>query len=153
MTADGFRKEWDDGNPFVVGHTSGSTGIPKEIRLSKEDMRVSASITNRFFGIDAGSRLLLCLSPDYIAGKMMIVRALVSGAELAEEKPSNRPLEHYDGLPFDLAAVVPSQALWLAEHPERLRFVRKLIVGGGEISPRLGRLLSGLPVGLMPLTG
>lgn len=146
MTVEEFLEEWRNPLPYVTGHTSGSTGKPKEIRLLKSDMRASAAMTNRYFGINSGSRLMLCLSADYIAGKMMIVRAQEAGAVLEREKPGNRPLEHYDGLPIDLIAVVPSQALWLAEHPALLRRVRKMIVGGGEVQPRLRRLLSQLPV-------
>lgn len=99
MTVDDFLKEWHSEEPFVVAHTSGSTGKPKEIKLLKADMRASAALTNRFFSIDSGSTLLLCLSPDYIAGKMMIVRAEEAGATLLVESPSNRPLEHFQGLP------------------------------------------------------
>ena len=82
MTVDDFLKEWHSEEPFVVAHTSGSTGKPKEIKLLKADMRASAALTNRFFSIGSGSTLLLCLSPDYIAGKMMIVRAEEAGATL-----------------------------------------------------------------------
>ncbi|MDD6668520.1 MAG: AMP-dependent synthetase, partial [Bacteroidales bacterium] len=75
MTVDEFLAEWRNGDAFVTAHTSGSTGTPKAIRLLKADMLASARATNARFGIGAHSRLLLCLSPDYIAGKMMIVRA------------------------------------------------------------------------------
>lgn len=146
MTANEFLKEWRSSEPCIVAHTSGSTGKPKEIRLLKADMRASAALTNRFFGIGSGSTLLLCLSPGYIAGKMMIVRAEEAEAKLIVETPSNRPLEHYSGPAIDLLAVVPSQALWLAEHPELLRHVSNMIVGGGEIPPRLRSLLAQLPV-------
>ena len=146
MTVDDFLKEWHSEEPFVVAHTSGSTGKPKEIKLLKADMRASAALTNRFFSIDSGSTLLLCLSPDYIAGKMMIVRAEEAGATLLVESPSNRPLEHFSGATVDLLAVVPSQALWLAEHQESLNNVRNMIVGGGEITPRLRTMLSQLHV-------
>lgn len=42
--------------------------------------------------------------------------------------------------------MVPSQALWLAEHQESLNNVRNMIVGGGEITPRLRTMLSQLHV-------
>lgn len=144
MTVDEFLSEWRSAAPYVVAHTSGSTGRPKEIRLLKADMRASAALTNRFFGISAGSCLLLCLSPSYIAGKMMIVRAEEAGAQLVVEEPSNRPLEHHDGSTVDLLAVVPSQALWLADHPKLLNGVRNIIVGGGEIAPGLRQKLAKL---------
>ena len=142
MTVDDFLKEWHSEEPFVVAHTSGSTGKPKEIKLLKADMRASAALTTSFFSIDSGSTLLLCLSPDYIAGKMMIVRAEEDGATLLVESPSNRPLEHFSGATVDLLAVVPSQALWLAEHQESLYNVRNMSVGGGETTPRLRTMLS-----------
>ena len=72
-----FLTEWFDDREYVVGHTSGSTGTPKKIHLLKSDMEASARLTNEFFGIDTDSVLLLCLSPNYIAGKMMIVRVFL----------------------------------------------------------------------------
>ena len=72
-----FLDEWFAPSDFVWGHTSGSTGTPKPVRLLKRDMEASARLTNDFFDITCRSVMLLCLSPDYIAGKMMIVRALL----------------------------------------------------------------------------
>lgn len=137
MTVDEFISEWNNDAEYVIAHTSGSTGAPKKIKLLKADMRASAAITNHFFNINSESTMMLCLSPDYIAGKMMIVRALLSGATLLLEKPTNKPLTEYNGRPIDLLAVVPSQAQWLAEHPDILPHVRQMIVGGGEMSTSL----------------
>ena len=142
-----FMEAWfNPSYDYVIGHTSGSTGKPKEIKLLKADMVQSARLTNRFFSLGAGSRFFLCLSPEYIAGKMMIVRAVEAGGEIVEEKPSNNPLATYEGEPFDLVAVVPSQAQALVEHTERLRFVRNMIVGGGAVSDSLRRDLARLGV-------
>ena len=77
-----FVEEYFNDADYIVAHTSGSTGTPKEIHLQKSDMKVSAANTNRFFGIGPDSVLYLNLSPDYIAGKMMIVRALEANAQL-----------------------------------------------------------------------
>ncbi len=136
-----FLEEWEGANDFVVAHTSGSTGTPKEMRLLKSDMRASARMTNAFFKIGSGSRLLLCLSPSYIAGKMMIVRAIEAGAELMVEAPSNHVLAGYAGGVFDLVAVVPSQALELMTDKNRLSFIRTMIIGGGEVSANLRRMV------------
>ena len=136
-----FIEEWYNDNDFVIGHTSGSTGKPKEIKLRKSDMRHSAEMTNRFFSLTSDSRMLLCLSPSYIAGKMMLVRAIVSGADIYEEKPSNNPLSEYSGVAFDFAAMVPSQAKVVVENPERLRYIKKLIIGGGAVSADLRKAI------------
>lgn len=128
--ATAFLDEWHNDKDYVVAHTSGSTGTPKEIHLLKSDMRRSAKATCRIFGITDTSRLVLPLSTDYIAGKMMAVRAIVSGAELIVERPSSHPLaENYGKV--DLTAIVPSQVSGLLESPSD---IRQVIVGGGQIS-------------------
>ncbi len=139
-----FLSEWFDNCDYVIAHTSGSTGTPKEIRLYKDDMRASAHITNRFFSIDSTSSLLLCLSPTYIAGKMMIVRAIEAGARLYVEPPTSQPLVHAV-VPIDFAAMVPMQVhtLLLSDcGRERLASIRQLIIGGAVVSPDMERKLA-----------
>ncbi|MCH5319032.1 MAG: AMP-binding protein [Paramuribaculum sp.] len=129
--ADDFFKEWFNESSFVLAHTSGSTGSPKNIRLSKEDMMLSARATCDFFSINSDSTLFCPLSTDYIAGKMMIVRALVSGARLIMSKPSNiLNIDYTDSI--DLLPIVPSQiqSLLTAAH---LSHIRNVIVGGAPI--------------------
>lgn len=131
----GFIKEWFDDKPYVTAHTSGSTGKPKEIRLLKSDMEASAALTNAFFEINSSSRLLLCLSPAYIAGKMMIVRWLLSGGELAVRKPSILPLREEDGY-FHFAAMVPAQVKALLSDEATLKLLDNtgaLIIGGAPL--------------------
>lgn len=86
-----FLEEWRSEKPYIYAQTSGSTGEPKMIRLDKDFVAESALRTNDFFGIDCKSRLHSCVSPDFIGGKMMAVRAELSGALLTSEKPSNKP--------------------------------------------------------------
>lgn len=131
-----FVREWDSVSPGITAHTSGSTGKPKEILLSRDDMLLSARATCRYFGIGQHSILGLPLSASYIAGKMMAVRALVSGASLYIETPANRPLEVYSGSPISLLSVVPSQLHYLLESG-RLSLVEKLLVGGSPLPASL----------------
>ena len=137
-----FLEEWFNDRDHVLGHTSGSTGIPKEIRLFKEDMRASARITNSFFSITENSSLLLSLSASYIAGKMMIVRALEAGAELWLGPVTSHPLRGWQGIgkKIDLAAMVPMQLEeTLKNQPERraLDDICQLLIGGAPVSGRL----------------
>lgn len=131
-----FIDEWNSDVPYIIAHTSGSTGTPKEIQLLKSDMLRSASATCTKFGIAKESVMVLPLSADYIAGKMMVVRAMVAQAHLWVESPSNRPLVRDYGL-IDLLPVVPSQLEWLLENTQLLSCVRNLIVGGGVVSSAL----------------
>ena len=99
-----FIREWESDCDYIVAHTSGSTGTPKEIRLPKSDMRVSAKATNSRFGITRRSVIAAPLSVDYIAGKMMCVRAIEAGCELLEMPVSNKVIIDRR---IDLLAIVP----------------------------------------------
>ncbi len=144
-----FLCEWFDERPYVVGYTSGSTGAPKEIRLSKAGMRASARMTNEFFGLSSRSVLLLCLSVSYIAGKMMVVRALEAGADLVTAAVCSRPLRTLgEGGNIDLAAMVPMQVEESVKHPDdkhRLGSIRQLLIGGAAVSPLLEKQLRDIP--------
>ncbi len=128
-TVSDFMAEWHSELPYVEAHTSGSTGEPKTIRLPKADMLVSARATCRFFGLGAGSVLALPLSVDYIAGKMMAVRADVCGGRLLELPVSNAVSVP---VPVDLLAVVPSQIPGLLASGTA-GLVRRLLVGGAPL--------------------
>ena len=130
--ADEFLKEWFAPEPYVTAHTSGSTGEPKGIKLLKSDMLKSAEATCRFFNIDSGSNMLLPLSPSYIAGKMMIVRAIVSGARLHVESPSSQPMASDYGT-LDLVPIVPAQLAGILTN--RLSGnIMNLLIGGAPLS-------------------
>lgn len=126
-----FLDEWTNNNDFIYAHTSGSTGMPKKIHLAKKDMEKSAFATCNYFGITENSTLVLPLSPDFIAGKMMIVRAIVSGAKLFIEKPSNNPIKQDYGK-IDLIPIVPSQINSVIESSFSSN-IRNIIIGGGAI--------------------
>lgn len=138
-----FIEEWRGEKPYITAHSSGSTGLPKEIRLDKDFVAESAMRTNRFFGIGAASRLHSCVSPDFIGGKMMTVRSELSGATLTHETPSNQPLSEYlrsereAQQPITLLAIVPSQMLYLLEHPGELPRIDNIIIGGSPVNPGL----------------
>lgn len=138
-----FIEEYLNEQQYVIAHTSGSTGKPKEIQLLKSDMQASAKLTNEHFGLNSDSLFYLNLSPSYIAGKMMIVRALELGAKLIEETPSNTPLANYNSNErISLGAFVPSQIKYLINNPEKLVLFDNIIIGGGKIPNRLERWLA-----------
>lgn len=129
-----FRREWLSDAETIVAHTSGSTGTPKEIHLRKSDMIHSARATNLHFGISECSVLACPLSIDYIAGKMMAVRAWIAGARFLPLEISNRfdlPAE----LHIDLLAVVPSMIPNLLAHPEWSARVANVLIGGAAPAP------------------
>lgn len=139
--ADEFIKRWLDESDYIEAHTSGSTGSPKPIRLLKSDMRISARNTCEFFGLDDSCCTVLPLSADYIAGKMMIVRAIECGAKLQIERPSNFPLKRCSFGTVDLIPIVPSQIEGLMQS-DYFPIVKNVIVGGGKIPVSMEKRLS-----------
>jgi len=141
-----FLKEWMDDKEYVTGKTSGSTGTPKTIRLSKKAMMASALRTNRFFGLQKGDNALLCLSANYIAGKMMIVRAITGELNLVVVPPSSTP--QWEGS-VAFAAMVPLQVQALLASEEgkmRLNSIGKLLIGGSPVTDSLEKKLCELSV-------
>lgn len=124
------------GSPLVSVHTSGSTGKPKEMMVERRRMFASARMTCDFLGLRPGDTALLCMSTDYIAGKMMVVRSQERDMRLIRVAPSNHPLATIGDTHIDFAAMVPSQiyeTLKVAEERQRLSHIRHVIIGGGAI--------------------
>ena len=147
MSLEVFLSEWNNDSPFVHVQTSGSTGAPKPMQIEKQRMLNSARITCDFLGLQPGNTALLCMSLDYIAGKMMVVRALERHLKLMTIAPSGHPLS---GLveDIDFAAMVPMQvynSLQVPEERERLMQIRHLIIGGGAIDDALADQLKDFP--------
>ena len=92
MSLEEFLSEWNNDSPFIEVKTSGSTGEPKRMLVEKRRMLASARITCDFLGLRPGDTALLCMSLDYIAGKMMVVRALERHLTLLTVPPTGHPL-------------------------------------------------------------
>ncbi|MFB9076655.1 AMP-binding protein [Flavobacterium procerum] len=128
-----FFLDWFDEKEYIEMTTSGTTGLPKLVRLEKKAMIYSALATGDFFGLRPGNRALLCLPTQFIAGKMMLVRSLILGLELDVVSPSLHPLE-LNKTVYDFAAMVPLQ---VQNSIDKLGAVRKLIIGGAKLDSSL----------------
>ena len=149
MTLEDFLAEWHNDSAYVHVQTSGSTGAPKPMLVEKQRMLNSARITCDFLGLREGDTALLCMSLDYIAGKMMVVRSIERGLKLITVAPSGHPLSQ-DGKEWgiDFAAMVPMQvynSLQVPEECEHLKQIRHLIIGGGAIDDTLAEALKTFP--------
>ncbi len=132
-----FLLQWFDENETLNVSTSGSTGSPKIIALKKEAMINSALATGQYFQLKAEQKALLCLPSNYIAGKMMIVRAMVLGLDLYCVAPSSNPLKHTNTI-FDFCAMVPLQ---VEKSLAKLNQIKTLIIGGAKVSHNLANKL------------
>lgn len=136
-----FLMDWMSPSPFVLVHTSGSTSLPKPVKIRKEHMEASARATIAFLDLKPGDSALLCLPVDFIAGKMMLVRAMLGQLKLlytkAEAMPAIPP-----GIQF--AAMLPYQVSRLLESKEgitQLNHIDKLILGGSFVPGALEQRL------------
>lgn len=128
-----FISKWVDSSTEIELQTSGSTGTPKKVVMSKQAMVNSAIATGSFFKLKPGDAALSCLPFEYIAAKMMFVRAYVLGLELNCIKPSSKPLET-NSKTYDFCAMVPLQ---LENSIADLNSIKTLIVGGAPLSNSL----------------
>ena len=153
MTVNDFLQEWNSPSETLLVHTSGSTGKPKPMWVEKQRMLNSAHITCDFLGLCPGDSALLCMSLDYIAGKMMVVRSIERKLRLFSVKPSGHPLSDESlskmvEMDFDFVAMVPMQVyntLQVPQERERLSRIKHLIIGGGAIDDALAEELRSLP--------
>ena len=104
-----FLLDWFDEKSYIELSTSGTTGVPKVIRIEKQAMLDSALATGDFFGLEPGDTMLHCLPTNYVAGKMMWVRSFILGLDMKFVEPTSNPLEKIDEN-FDFCAMVPLQA-------------------------------------------
>ncbi len=141
-----FCQQWLAGETSFTINTSGSTGIPKPIVITREQMVASARRTGETLGLQLGQHALICMPTRYIAGRMMLVRGFVLGLAMTVVEPASDPLS---GLPpdvhFDFTAVIPLQLQTLLNGPPYyhtiLNQMQAILIGGGPVSPALQKQL------------
>jgi O-succinylbenzoic acid--CoA ligase len=137
-----FILDWFDGNDYVEMQTSGTTGTPKTIRVNKQAMVNSAMATGKYFDLGPGIKVLHCLPTQYVAGKMMLVRAFVLGWDMDIAEPTATPLARNCNA-YDFAAMVPLQA---QQSLDKLNKIKVIILGGAKVSTALAKQLEKLSV-------
>ncbi len=144
-----FLTNWFDSKDYLEIPTSGTTGEPKIIKLSKQAMVNSALATGNFFDLKPGDKALVCLPVKYIAGKMMFVRSFILGLDLDFVEPNSRPLQFSENH-YDFCAMVPLQA----QHSlDSLHRIKTLIVGGSYITDHLRKQLLEIPINIFETYG
>ena len=141
--------QWFDDYDYITLTTSGTTGKPKEVKLSKEAMEASALATGEFFRLQPKDKALLCLPTHYIAGKMMFIRAVVLGLELDFVNPTKEPLKNNDKI-YDFVAMVPLQ---VHNSITQIEQCKTLIVGGAKLSDRTKDILNEMMVNVYETYG
>lgn len=145
-----FAKAWLQGQKTFLLTTSGSTGSPKEIVLSREQMIASAHLTGQALDLPQGTRALVCLNVSYIAGIMMVVRGLELDWQLTIVNPGSNPLLNVpETVHFDFVALVPIQLSAILQDVQtrgRVGDLGKILLGGAPVSEALLRTIRALAV-------
>lgn len=142
-----FLYAWFSEGETMKVQTSGSTGAPKVMEVSKRSMMNSACRTCRFLELQEVDSLLLSMNLKYIGAQMMIVRALVGGLRVLLQEPCAHPLAAVREQ-IDFLSMVPMQlASSLQREAERniLQAAKVVIVGGGAVDSLLEEQLQALP--------
>jgi o-succinylbenzoate---CoA ligase len=129
-----FIKQWLSGTKIFPVKTSGSTGIPKTLDITREQMMHSAGSTKKALDLTENDIALVCLPTQFIAGKMMLVRAFVGQMKIVAVDPSSNPL-HLNVQPFDFIALVPLQLqnILASENRNQLDYIKAILIGGAAL--------------------
>jgi O-succinylbenzoic acid--CoA ligase len=133
-----IENEWNN-SEVISFQTSGSTGVPRVITFTKEQVIRSAKRTADFFDLKENAGVFCALPPAYVAGKMMALRAIALQLNLTWQSPSSSPI--IDST-YDFAAFTSQQVSQvLASSPTALNAIQKVLLGGGPLSERAAALL------------
>ncbi|WP_185869397.1 AMP-binding protein [Blattabacterium cuenoti] len=136
-----FLEEWYNKNTLLTIYTSGTTGVPKKIFVKKQHMYEKAIQSVEFLKIKKKKIIgLLCLSTDFIAAKMFLVRAIIFKWKIYCVPPSSNPLKNVK-YNFDIVSMVPIQVFFSFKH---LKNVKILLIGGCSISNFLEKKLQNI---------
>ena len=138
-------EQWFDDSPVMKLYTSGTTASPKKIIFQKHNMALGAQLTAQHFNMFSNTQALCCLPAEYIAGKMMIIRAIVNEWDLFIQAPSSCPL-HPNLPPIDFAALTPMQMAKSIENTEVIaQRINTIILGGAPVGKHLKQRLQHYP--------
>lgn len=136
-----FAQQWLKGEKGFRVQTSGSTGAPKLIHVSRERMHASAQLTLHALGLKSGEPALLCMNANFIGGKMMVVRAITGGLPLRVVEPAANPLLQLSAFEQPLfVALVPLQLQAILKDEKSLAMLNRMkavIIGGAAVAPAL----------------
>lgn len=150
-------RAWDrapDPEPLVI-ETSGSTGIPKRVLLSRRAMRASALATQE--RLEGPGQWLLNLPPTYVAGVQVLYRSAVAGTTpvvlggdgLAAARDRMSAEQTY-------VSLVPTQLVRALGDPEAVAALARfsvVLVGGGPLDPEVRRRAEDLDIRIVQTYG
>jgi O-succinylbenzoic acid--CoA ligase len=136
-----FLMDWNSAKPLFKVMSSGTTGKAKELEFDRSSLEQSALISINTFTLKPGDILFHALPLSFIAGKMMLVRAIIGKMKLYIVEPSANPLENLS-TQIDFAAFTPHQLQSIISNsPEKLNLITTIIIGGSKLDLLLEKKL------------
>lgn len=145
-----FCRDWLTGETQFTVNTSGTTGPPKAIILTRKQMHWSARQTVKLLGLKKGYNALVCLSVEHIAGKMMLVRCFDFNMNPTVIEPANNPMQELAANhEQDFIAMVPMQLLPILHDEEslaKLNRFKAVLLGGAGLNAEIEEKVQSLTV-------
>ena len=139
-----FLKEWNTKKDSFIIKSSGTTGPIKEIDFTRASLVQSAKITLKAFDLTEDSILISALPLSFVAGKMMLVRAIIANCKVLLFEPKANPIEKLK-IRSSFAAFTPYQLQHiLQESPDKLALIDTVIIGGSKVDSKLSDILERL---------
>lgn len=135
-----FIQKWLSNEQIFTLQTSGSTGQPKQITLTRDQLRASANRTINKLKLSEKNRAFVCLDTKYIAGKMMLVRALEANMPIVAVEPVADPLKNIEDTAHYFGAFVPLQLDEIFKDQSSIKKLNKfqsILIGGAAVSSSL----------------
>ena len=125
--------------------TSGSTGSPKLVRISRANLRADNEMSERLFSLDAATRMTMILPICYAWGLSVACAVLKAGGALVMTRRTVMDAELADVM-LAAGATHLAGVPYMYEVLDRFRFferkfpaLRGLLVSGGALAPALRR--------------
>jgi len=127
---------------LVFFQTSGSTGQPRWIGLSREALLLSAAVVNRHLQVDQDSCWGLSLPLNHVGGFGVVARAFEAGCELARYREKWEPARFTEWVKRERVShvsLVPTQVHDLVrEQLHAPSTLRVAVIGGGRLDGGIG---------------
>lgn len=149
-----FIDDWNQNADIFQFQTSGSTGNPKTIHVTREQILASVSATSKYLGLEKSEAALLCLDPNFVASLMMAARCLVNDIDLVVSRPSANPLSTLED-EVDFASFVPMQIYKMIEEENinELAKIKNILIGGAPLSAAAFEVLSKIDTNIFATYG
>lgn len=136
-----LKRSVGDENPLCVVHTSGTTGEPKGVILSRRAFFTSAREACAWLNVRGNDRWFLSLPLAHVGGLAVLARCWLVHASVAlpsSNQTSFDPAEFFDAIEQSnatLASLVPTQLQRVCAQERRVPPALRLILLGGAATP------------------